>query len=46
LEHITRAAEELGLSQPAVTKTISGLEHEVQLKPVERQGRRIVLTHA
>src|SRR5581483_3531007 len=45
-EHITRASEELGLSQPAVTKTISSLEHEVQLKLVERQGRRIVLTHA
>jgi DNA-binding transcriptional LysR family regulator len=46
LEHITRAAEELGLSQPAVTKTIQSLEHEVGLALVERQGRRIVLTHA
>jgi len=45
-EHITRASEVLGLSQPAVTKTIYSLEHEVQLKLVERQGRRIVLTHA
>ncbi len=46
LEHITRASEELNLSQPAVTKTIQGLEHEVGLELVERQGRRIALTHA
>jgi DNA-binding transcriptional LysR family regulator len=46
LEHITRAAEELHLSQPAVTKTIQSLEHELHLELVERQGRRIVLTHA
>ena len=46
LEHVTRAAEELGLSQPAVTKTIQSLEQEAGLELVERQGRRIVLTHA
>jgi len=46
LEHITRASEELHLTQPAVTKTIQSLEHEVHLELVERQGRRIVLTHA
>lgn len=46
LEHITRASEELGLSQPAVTKTIQSLESEVGLELVERQGRRIALTHA
>ncbi|GAC1358667.1 MAG: LysR family transcriptional regulator [Ktedonobacteraceae bacterium] len=46
LEHITRAAEELNLTQPAVTKVIQSLEHEVQIALVERQGRRIVLTHA
>ncbi len=46
LEHITRASEELGLSQPAVTKTIQSLEHEIGLALVERQGRRIALTHA
>lgn len=46
LEHITRAAEELNLSQPAVTKTIQSLEHEIGLELVERQGRRIALTHA
>ncbi len=46
LEHITHASEELGLSQPAVTKTIQSLEHEIGLELVERQGRRIALTHA
>jgi DNA-binding transcriptional LysR family regulator len=46
LEHITRASEALNLSQPAVTKTIQGLEHELGLELVERQGRRIVVTHA
>lgn len=46
LEHVTRASEELNLSQPAVTKTIQSLEHELHLELVERQGRRIALTHA
>lgn len=45
-EHITRASEELILSQPAVTKTIQHLEQEVGLELIERHGRRIVLTHA
>ncbi len=45
LEHITHASEELGLSQPAVTKTIQSLEHEIGLELVERQGRRIALTY-
>ncbi len=44
-EHITRASEELVLSQPAVTKIIQSLEHEIGLELVERQGRRIVLTY-
>lgn len=46
LEHITRASEDLHLSQPAVTKTIQSLEQETHLKLIERQGRRIALTHA
>lgn len=45
-EHITRASEELILTQPAVTKIIQHLEQEVGLELIERQGRRIVLTHA
>jgi DNA-binding transcriptional LysR family regulator len=45
-EHITRASEELNLTQPAVTKIIQSLEQEVHLDLIERQGRRIVLTQA
>jgi DNA-binding transcriptional LysR family regulator len=45
-EHITRASEELFLSQPAVTKIIQSLEHETGLELIERHGRRIFLTHA
>jgi DNA-binding transcriptional LysR family regulator len=45
-EHITRASEELYLSQPAVTKIVQSLEQEVGQKLVERQGRRIVVTYA
>lgn len=45
-EHVTRASEELLLSQSAVTKTIQHLEREVGLELIERHGRRIVLTYA
>jgi DNA-binding transcriptional LysR family regulator len=45
-EHITRAAEELMLTQPAVTRTIHSLEQEAGLPLFERQGRRIALTQA
>ncbi len=45
-EHITRASEELILSQPAVTKIIQHLEQETGLELIERHGRRIVLTQA
>jgi DNA-binding transcriptional LysR family regulator len=45
-EHITRASEELILSQPAVTKIIQHLEQEIGLKLIERHGRRIAVTHA
>ncbi|MGH2507063.1 MAG: LysR family transcriptional regulator [Ktedonobacteraceae bacterium] len=45
-EHITRASEELYLSQPAVTKIVQSLEQDIGQKLVERQGRRIALTYA
>lgn len=45
-EHITRASEELILSQPAVTKIIQHLEQETGLELIERHGRRIVVTQA
>src|SRR5579864_1831729 len=45
-EHITRASEELALTQPAVSRTIHSLEQEAGLPLFERHGRRIVLTAA
>lgn len=45
-EHVTRAAEELALTQPAVSRTIQSLEQEAGLPLFERQGRRIALTAA
>src|ERR1700738_5004419 len=45
-EHITRAAEDLALTQPAVTRTVHSLEQETGVPLFERQGRRIALTDA
>ena len=45
-EHVTRAAEELLISQSAVTKIVQQLEHEVGLELIEQHGRHIVLTYA
>lgn len=42
----TRAAEELHLSQPAVSMQVRQLEEEVGLPLFERIGKRIVLTEA
>ncbi|WP_295400080.1 LysR family transcriptional regulator [uncultured Thiocystis sp.] len=42
----TRAAEELHLSQPAVSMQVHQLEDEVGLPLFERLGKRIVLTEA
>src|SRR3954454_469265 len=41
---ITRAAEKLGISQPAVSKQLKSLERSLGLRLVERQGRGIQLT--
>lgn len=45
-EHVTRAAESLYMTQPAVTKTIHRLEQELGLPLIEHRGRSIVLTEA
>src|SRR5262252_3894795 len=43
LEHVTRAAEELRVAQPALSKTMARLEGELGVPLFERRGRRIAL---
>ncbi len=43
---VTRAAEELHISQPAVTSQIKKLEHEIGLTLMVSKGRGILLTEA
>lgn len=42
----TKAAEELYITQPAVTKHIHELEHQFKLKLFERNGNKIAMTAA
>lgn len=42
-EHITKAAEELHIAQPALTQAIQRLERELGVPLFERRGRGIVL---
>jgi DNA-binding transcriptional LysR family regulator len=44
--HFTRAAERLGLTQPAVTQHVRQLEQTFGLRLIEFQGRRAALTEA
>jgi DNA-binding transcriptional LysR family regulator len=43
-QHVSRAAEQLGTSQPAVSRAIARLESKLGVKLFERLGRSIVLT--
>ena len=43
-QHVTRAAEELGLSQPAVSHRLEALEQQLRLPLFERVGRGIRLS--
>lgn len=44
--HFTRAADELGITQPALSKGIRRLEEETRAKLVDTSGRRVALTEA
>jgi DNA-binding transcriptional LysR family regulator len=43
LDHVTRAAAELRVAQPALSKTIARLEAELGVPLFERRGRRVAL---
>ena len=43
LEHVTKAAEKLGVSQPFLTRVISNLEKEIGLSLFDNVGRKIKL---
>lgn len=45
LEHMTRAAEELNVTQPSLSRTIARLEREVGVPLFDRRGRGLRLTH-
>jgi len=44
LEHYTRAAEKLNISQPTLSHSIATLEKELGASLFEKQGRNVVLT--
>lgn len=44
--HLSRAAEELGVTQPALSKCISRLEEDFGVALLERSGRGVALTEA
>ena len=46
LENFSAAAQELHLSQPAITQRIHSLEKQLGVKLFERQGRRVHLSEA
>ena len=44
LEHYTKAAENLSITQPSLSHAISLLENELGVALFEKEGRNIVLT--
>ena len=44
LEHYTKAAEVLGITQPSLSHAIASLEEELKVRLFEKDGRNIVLT--
>lgn len=45
LQHVTRAAEQLGISQPALSRALAQLNARVGVPLLQRSGRSIRLTH-
>lgn len=44
LEHYTKAAEILSITQPSLSHAIASLEKELGVKLFEKEGRNVVLT--
>ncbi|WP_318505051.1 LysR family transcriptional regulator [Bacillus sp. T3] len=44
LEHYTKAAEELSMTQPSLSNAISALESELEIHLFEKQGRNVKLS--
>ncbi|MBE6691420.1 MAG: LysR family transcriptional regulator [Ruminococcaceae bacterium] len=44
LQHVTKAAEQLHVAQPALSQAMRALEEELGVKLLAKEGRRIVLT--
>ena len=44
LEHYTKAAEQLSITQPSLSHAISSLESELKVRLFEKDGRNVVLT--
>jgi DNA-binding transcriptional LysR family regulator len=45
LQHITHAAEQLSISQPALSRSISKLEEELGFPLFDRRGKNVILNH-
>lgn len=46
LEHYTKAAEQLSITQPSLSHAIASLEKEINIRLFEKEGRNVVLTRA
>lgn len=44
LEHYTKAAEQLSITQPSLSHAIASLEKELHVRLFEKEGRNVVLT--